>query len=250
MPDSISPLRSTYWNPVREYGRTCRVCTAPTRDGFPICWNCREHSRAPYPTADIVAPLTYAVKGEQSYRDLAVYKDARYPIESRSGARSRVLGLVYAALSNHLSCIEALTSSTVVLASVPSTSGERPGPHPLADVLGMFDDETPRLGLSYVGEFGLERNQRREFTPSNFRVVSPEAALDSHVILFDDSWVRGGHLQSAASAARLAGASWVTAIPIGRVLDSGYPDTRAFLVERQDHSFDPEVCPLTGMSHS
>lgn len=247
--DQLAQARAIFWNPIRESGVTCEVCAAPT-DGYLLCYACNAHANAQFPTANVVAPLTYAVKGEQSYKDLTVYKNAEYGIAVRGDAIARIRSVVFASLSQHLRCVAELAGTEVVIASVPSTSGQRTGPHPLEQILSLFGPSLPRTGLTYVGEPGLERNARRKFLPESFRVDDTEAIRARHVLLMDDAWVQGGHLQSAAAALRLAGAAYVTAMPIARVLAGDFGPTANFLGEHKRRVFDPAICPLTGRFHS
>ena len=247
-PDQIAQLRPVFWNPVRVASETCAVCTTPV-GGYPRCYACNEHARGSSLLANLVAPLTYAVKGEQAYRDLSIYKDDRYDASAQTAARDRIWNLLYASMSTHLICIARAGGANLAVAMVPSTSGSRPGQHPLAHMLKMFGQEINRIDLHYVGSDGLERNARRELNPSSFDVVLPSSVAGKHVLLIDDSWVKGGHMQSCAAALRSAGASWVTAVPIGRVLVADFRDTVEFMAGHKIRTFDPDVCPISGLAH-
>lgn len=67
--------------------------------------------------------------------------------------------------------------------------------------------------------------------------------------MLEDTWVQGGHAQSAAAALLLAGAAEVTVVVIARRIRT---DMQGSLVEaslRQvltDREYSVDVCPVTG----
>jgi predicted amidophosphoribosyltransferase len=247
VPDRLAPLRAVFWNPDRTSGQTCAVCTTPAvRAGFPICWQCREHSLSPHPVADVVAPITYAVEGSQAMRDLYNYKEVGRPLVAAQ-ARDRLFDVLFLSLERHLQCIADLGGPISHVATVPS-SGGRGGSHPVDQMLDMFGAGFTRVPLTYVGPKGLAKADRRTLAPERFATSTP-VVEGQHVLLLDDSWVSGAHLQSTAAALHLAGARWVSAVPIGRVVSSTYGDSKSYLDSHTAPPFDPDVCPLTGGTH-
>jgi hypothetical protein len=243
--DKLSQIRAVYWNPERNEG-TCAVCTTPVEPTYRNCFRCNQHAAAGYNIADVVAPLSYAVADQQAMYDLYRYKDLGQGPTARD-AQTRLFTMLFATLELHLPCIAAQSEGEVVVTTVPS-SGGRSGAHPLSNALGMFRlfDTTEMI---YRGPRGLDRQERRVLDPTRF-LADSAAVQGRHVLLLDDTWVTGSHLQSCAAALHDAGATWVTGMPLGRMLEGRFSQTAAFLRSAERRPFDPSVCPLTGYRHS
>jgi orotate phosphoribosyltransferase len=67
----------------------------------------------------------------------------------------------------------------------------------------------------------------RGVNPGWVRVGDPVAGGD--VLVVDDTWVSGGSAQSAAAALKLAGASHVAVVVLGRHVNPGNPVSARFL---------------------
>ncbi len=65
-----------------------------------------------------------------------------------------------------------------------------------------------------------------------------------HVLLVDDTWTTGGHVQSAAAALKAAGASHVTALVLARWLAPERGET-ASLIKRLTVDYRLQQCPFT-----
>jgi orotate phosphoribosyltransferase len=67
-----------------------------------------------------------------------------------------------------------------------------------------------------------------------------------NVLLIDDTMTTGAHVQSAASALMLAGATVVAAVPIGRYLNPvrGKEPVRELLAKAKAEVYDFEECCL------
>ncbi|GAB2847454.1 hypothetical protein GCM10022221_53570 [Actinocorallia aurea] len=219
-------------NPVRLPGVTCAICATPS-EGYDRCFRCARH-RETEGTADLVAPLTYAVAGEQSGYVMRGYK-APSPVGAHY---SVVAGLLRAGLHAHGSCPGRLVGHPVThWASVPSLPA-KPGEHPLhAIVRAAAPGREAALEAAEVGGEGA-----RALSAAHFRVAG-RLTGGAHVLLVDDTWVSGGHAQSAALALRAAGAGQVSIMVAARWIK---PDRahREFLDALPDH--DPRRCPWTG----
>lgn len=246
VPDRLAPLRSVFWNPDRTSGLTCAVCTTPSLStGYTNCYPCNGHMYSGHPTADLVAPVTYAVDGTQAMSDLYNYKSSAVSDQTRTAARDRLFNVLYLALERHLSCFGPIQA----IATVPS-SGGRNGAHPVDEMRRMFGEGFTQLDMTYVGPAGLDRAQRRVLDPQRFR-VDANKVRGQRVLLLDDAWVSGVHIQSAAGALKLAGAAGVAAVPIGRVVSPSYTEAKAYLEDhRPPPPFSPDVCPVSGQPHT
>jgi predicted amidophosphoribosyltransferase len=243
-PDDLAQVRATFWNPGRARFLNCATCTAPV-DGYAVCFNCRSQGQAGSALADMVVPISYAIKGSQAMSDLYQYKDPEAAPDNRARAQNRVFSAFYASLSRHLACIAALSRCEISVATVPS-SGGRTGDHPLNQVRTMFGG-WDHVEAAYVGPGNLSRDDRRKLDSSRFEVRGD--VIGRHVLLIDDTWVSGVHVQSCASALKAAGAGYVTAVTFGRYLDPSYSVTKSYLDDHRARRFDPEICPVSGTIH-
>src|ERR1700691_5990846 len=81
----------------------CAACRIPVRPGNIRCYQCRQHAETlPGLLADVVVPISYAVKGGEHARNLWLYKSAR-PGAGRAQAALRALLLVFRPA--HATCV-------------------------------------------------------------------------------------------------------------------------------------------------
>jgi len=243
-PGQLATLRSVFWNPDRTSGLTCTVCTTPGLGaGYRVCFACHGQRQSGRELADIVAPITYAIEGTQIMRDLYNYKtgDGGY---TETSARDRLFNGLYLSLSEHLECFGGID----VIATVPSSSG-RSAPHPVDQMRRMFGQGFEHSVVQYVGPAGLDRQQRRVLSPDRF-AIDALTVRGSRVLLLDDAWVSGAHMQSVAAALKMSGATFVASVPIGRVVSPTYGETRSYLQEHAPEPFNPSKCPVSGIVHS
>jgi hypothetical protein len=236
---AVSMLESLLANPLRIPGETCSVCWTPVAIGATLCSKCAQHRWAfPNSLADRVIPLTYAsddVSNQIRY-DLRQYKDG---IPSRAQvAAVRLSYVVWYVIWRHGKCLTAVSGTKPSkLLLVPSGQKERAGGHPLRRL-------APYLHLEELGVTRRKPSPAHALDPESLE-VSGVTELD-HVIVFDDTWTTGAAAQSAAIAAKRAGAGEVSIIVIGRWVNRSWDIAREFF-ERHPHSgWDPELCPITG----
>lgn len=201
---------------------TCAVCTSPVYEA-PLCDPCAEAGDE----VDLVAPLVYAVGGEQSARILRGYKDAR---DWNTRARhSRTLAqLLYLGVEWHQRCLEQEMPISLRVA-VPSARGFHPFQE-IAHDLGIVD---PRVRLRQ--------------TAAHAYALEPETDLaGQHVLVLDDMWTRGLSARAAAATLRAAGATRVSAMTAGRWVNPEYGDNVGFLARWASGQYDPRLCPVTG----
>lgn len=241
VPDRLAGLRPVYWNPERS-AETCAVCTTPV-SGYSRCYQCNAQSGTGNPLANVVAPITYAVDDSQAMRDLYNYKTVG---QEAHDAQVRLFTMLHASLALHLPCLIRAGRGEMVVTTVPSSKG-RQGDHPLREAMRMFS-RFPQPHIEYVGPANLDAAARRVLAPSRFEVAAHDVA-GKHVLLLDDTWVTGAHMQSCASVLQSAGAAWVTAVPLGRMLKHRSEVTAAYLSRHKVRVFNPGICPLTGMTH-
>jgi predicted amidophosphoribosyltransferase len=225
-------------NTMREPGVTCSVCSTPVNPGQRMCPPCRTHENSGIPHADRVASLVYAVEYDtQAYRLVRGYK----AVGPGPSQRNLVSSLLAVGLRGHGACeMELAGVTTGHWAVVPSTK-RRDRPQPLRELL--VDLARPGREITLTPAEGVFNP--RELRASNFVVASPPP-LPRHVTLIDDSWVRGGHAQSAAAALKAAGVQDVSIFTVARVLDPTWGPNPDFIKKRLVYDFDPVRCPWTG----
>ncbi|MFG3258109.1 phosphoribosyltransferase [Streptomyces sp. NPDC048172] len=236
-------------NPIRERGVTCEVCLAPVSSpGYARCWPCDQQISTGLRLADRVVPLTYAVDGRQSGRDVYCYKRSVDEERRLAGDAWERLSLLTAVFGLwHAGCLDAVARRRVTaLTTVPSLQG-RPDPHPLSDLTGCLPRAWRPFELLPSGSSSRSQDRRR-LDPGHFAVPGTADVAGAHVVVLEDTWVSGGHAQSAAVALREAGAHEVTVVAVARRLVPEFGPTRAFLAHRLDdgREYDPETCPVTG----
>jgi hypothetical protein len=187
--------------------RVCQVCRGPVAGRYSRCYQCERHWRkAGRLLADAVVPAGYAVRGGQLASDLW-----RYKWDSDEAATGRLRAMLRDFLRAHGDCVRRAAGVPEFsrVATVPSGQG-RPGPHPFEAIVASCVP-LPWARLSAV-----------QAVPEHGRQVSigwlrADAALAGQsVLVIDDAWVSGGSAQSAAVALRLAGATRVAIVALGR----------------------------------
>jgi hypothetical protein len=220
-------------NPVRMKQATCADCLTPV-GVYELCYSCKgHHDRTGL--ADAIAFLTYAVAGQKSGHVMRGYKASRPVTEHR-----QVVGLLLlVALGNHTRCAEVLAGRPVthwvVVPSLPAKSSA----HPLRSLVAgrAVGIEVPLLAAASVQQ---PRAVNSEHFTCGMRL--PE---ESHVLLIDDTWATGGHVQSAALALREAGAARVSALVVARWLKEDYGGNKRFIADLANRDYDPGICPWT-----
>ncbi|HET9897856.1 MAG TPA: hypothetical protein VFQ44_23250 [Streptosporangiaceae bacterium] len=189
--------------------------------------------------ADVVVPVTYALKGGQHAAQLWQYKSIHQReligIQAGSSAATRLLALLLVFLRDHGECAWRLAGWTAPthLAVVPSGRG-RPGTHPLRSLIA------PYLMRPWAELAAEPDHQRvRELDPARFRARPVPGA---RVLLIDDTWTTGASAQSAAMALRRAGALGVVTVVIGRHVSLPPAGPTAF--DPAAMPFRLEICPV------
>lgn len=191
----------------------CLTCQRPISAGYLRCYQCAQHQRAASGLlADAVVPIGYAISGGRLANDLWRYKAA--PPDRAAAARVRALLLGF--LREHGPCVwrAAGMARPQAVAFVPSGRG-RAGEHPLR-----------RLVLPFLRLREVPLRVRQEYAERG-RGLEPgwlaAGQPGGDVLVIDDTWVSGASAQSAAVAVKLAGASRVAIVVLGRHIDPADP---------------------------
>jgi hypothetical protein len=226
-------------NIVRDAGVTCAVCATPV-NGCDRCLTCERANTVPA-LSEIVVPLIYGIKGNQSAEVLRGYKDD--PLRStRAGYAGIVNRLLYLGITLHERCVERQAGQPIdVRLTIPSVKN-RPGPHPFTAIalrmnaISQSPCLAPRLGATHD----------HSISARHFRLTPDVDLTRRHVLLLDDTWTSGASAHSAALTLRRAGAQRVSIMVVGRWLAPGYARNARFIEGRLRNPYDPRVCPVTG----
>ena len=229
--------RRTTVYPPEPAGRVgvCAVCRGPARPRFARCYQCAQHDLlGPGQLADVVAPISYAVKGTAFATGLWRYKSWRSPDPA---ARTCLLALLLTFLHDHGRCVwrHAGMPAPGRLAVVPTGCG-RPGPHPLLEMAG------PYLRMPVTGLVIRPGEQGRD--PNSHRFISERSGPGASVLLLDDSWVSGASAQSAAAALKRAGARHVAVVVLGRHVDPADPRSAPLAARLAPCAYQPDECAV------
>lgn len=219
----------------RPPSRGCRLCRGvPSTKGYDLCYSCERYASR-LSCADSLGFVFYASAGSVFGDMMHRYKEAAH-----GDFYDLFKALVPYALTRHRRCIEQFGRTRPdAWAVVPSLRRGRPSPHPLVHLAAPFLAHLPRIDLRASDDV----NEDRSFRPANFTVYGE---LGNHVLLLDDTWVGGGHLQSAAAAVKQAGAEEVTGLVFARWLEPDRSYTREFMADLTEE-FDPDICPFHGV---
>jgi len=169
-------------------------------------------------------PIGYAVRGGPLAADLRRYKSDRAAAANAAAAAARLRELLAAFLAGHGHSVWAaagMPAGPTAVAVVPSGQG-RPGAHPLVGVVRSCVS-LPLVRL----EIAPEEIHTRGVNPGWVRVGG--SVTSANVLVVDDTWVSGGSAQSVAAALKLAGASRVAVVVLGRHVNPADPRSAAFL---------------------
>jgi len=214
---------------------SCDVCRGPVRPGFSRCYQCGRHDLLGHGLlADVVVPISYAIRGTPFADDLWRYKWWQAPSAS---ARASVLALLLAFLADHGACVwrRAGMPPPGRLAVVPTGAG-RPGPHPLLRLV------SPYLRLRACPLAIRPGSQGRDLDLDRFR--AGQSVAGGSVLLLDDTWVSGASAQSAAAALKQAGARHVAVVVLGRHVNPEDPAAHLLLAGFAPARYDPSTCAV------
>ncbi len=206
----------------------CRICHSgpsdcyTTGEPYPICLSCRRTTAGLYRHTDYVVPISLCVKEEdQLYDIVSRYRD---PSPQSSVDRTIFLAATVARFYQvHRSCLARLAGGGFTLvATVPSMRLERQAQEsaPMARVVEMVTALQELHKTILMPVYG--RAPFLAARESDDRAFQTTCRIDGErVLLLDDLFVSGAHVQSAASALYRAGAAAVVALVIVRLVDPG-----------------------------
>lgn len=237
-PEELGRLARIYQNTARgTLTSACRTCACPVRPNVELCPSCSDHIKLSFPLSDLVVPLSYVVKEQnQAYEDLLNYKRTEVAVSASGRQNLRIL--LNESLSNHWECIRGQEPFSAVT-FVPSSTGR--SPHPLSDMLTIFNSSIARLEIA-----DDQRENKRLLQPDRFTLERVGSTSLTNVLILEDLWVSGAQAQGVASVLKSAGASRVVIVALGRLIDPKNWEPTAQYVKARPKTFDFELCPVHG----
>lgn len=213
---TVGELTAPYGNyliPVRAVGPgVCSICRTSVLANYPRCWQCNEALRRLPATADSVAFISLAVKGEQLAYELSGYKNSRNQTV-RNRMTIGLAAVLWRWLASHEGCLAAASGTdTFDVVSVVPTTRARAGVHPLHHMVSQLIGPTQER---FVDLLTVNPAVAQDRTPDIDRWHSAPLAGEA-VLLIDDTWTTGSAVQSAAARLKHSGASRVAIVEIGR----------------------------------
>lgn len=221
----------------------CRLCATPNNPGYNYCPRCNALlEKLPLDQRpDHTGFLTYAVKGEQSGRDIYKYKGEADGRGQVADSQLRMQILVYLFVQYHASCLKTLLGKSLTgVATVPSGQGREN--HPLqTDLAGYFTVQLPSVSVERVAQPRQGRDVQVD--PNRYRVH--DDIEGQHVVVLEDTWVTGAQVLGVAAALKNAGAT-VSILCVARLLDPEWRTTSTWLEEAGNlPPYEPLFCPVT-----
>lgn len=245
--DEVAGPYENFLVPVPARGHDiCRVCHTAV-DGWPTCFPCGQSSKIiGGASADAVSFVSLAPRDEQMATELASYKDSRTLPRL---CQQKTLGLSAVLLKwllRHEQCLarRAELGTFDFVTSIPSTKGRTP--HPLVAVAAARIVNTPNR---YRDLLVVNRTDLDDRAPAIDRYRVDSALQGQRVLVIDDTWTTGAHAQSASAALKLAGASGVGVVAIGRWFNPDYQDQRSWLTRHRAVGWDWSRCCLETSPH-
>lgn len=224
------------FNTFYEASVTCPDCHVPISAGYGTCYACNVLNGYGVRRADHRGFLVYAVGGRQSETLMYGYKSAH----ASERNKNLVKALLTVGVFGHSPCLRALTGSAELRwAAVPSLKG-RPGIHPIAEIMRSM----------VIGGLEVELDAKQGVTnaraldPEHFAVRGPLPA-DCTALVIDDTWVGGGHAESAGAALRAAGAEHIAILNVARMLNMSWSPNPPFVASKLVEPYSAEMCPWT-----
>ena len=215
-PTVVRPGPAASTPPVEPPPESCPVCGRTTYGRLPVCFCCRLTTRQlGLPLVPVTVTGEYRL-GDRDHRMLRGYKDGPTE-EARTRHRAALVSELAAWLSAHGRALADRNGPWSVVTAVPST--RRTGSAPAEALV----DGVPQLAERHLRLLGRGSGPLDHLVAARDGFVPlpgvDRAGLDGlPVLVFDDSITTGARAQSAAAALRLAGASVVGILAVGRAL--------------------------------
>lgn len=187
----------------------------------------------------LVVPITMCARSSQMHHVLWSYKNSDKP-EVREEFTVQIAALVARFLSKHGECIATVGGGSWDTAvTIPHTHA-REGQQPLHEVVSMVRRfREIHLPILRRTDAFLDR---RVSNDQAFEITAEVSGR--RLLIFDDMFTTGAHLQSASSALTEAGATVIAALVVGRFVNPDYDDHGEFYNALRKNPFSFDDCCL------
>ncbi|MEW9533620.1 ComF family protein [Microbispora sp. NPDC049125] len=228
MGDSAHEVTERYINLYRNVPAArpgvCRIChSGPNDSSYVVCDGCRDTMKNVRRPTSHVVPVSLCVKKDDQLYDI-VSRSGTQSLRRRGPDRTALLAATisrfYAA---HALCLKRVAGGDfTMVTTVPSTRSGEPLPafHPMPKAIQMIAALKDLYRPVLWPDVGAAVVAPRESNEYAFKAMG---RIDGEVVLLvDDIFVTGAHVQSAASALHRAGAASVTALVVARLINPEY----------------------------
>lgn len=219
----------------------CAVCRGYV-NGYPRCYQCNRALQVlGGRTADSVAFVSLAPRGEQLAHELVRYKNDRLGSVHQAGMEIGLAAVLWMWLRHHEPCLTRRLNIDQfdVLTTVPSSTGRIT--HPLRRLAAGLVSGTADRHQDLL-TFSPTDVAHRAHTTNRYQAVM--GLRGARVLVIDDTWTTGAHAQSASAALKIAGAVAVAVVAIGRWVNPGYGDNKAWLAKHRKPGWKWTECCL------
>ncbi|HEX7058342.1 MAG TPA: hypothetical protein VF176_00625 [Solirubrobacterales bacterium] len=244
---TVTEASETYASAMRNVlpagAGVCNTCHTFIDPQYSVCYPCLAQSEA----LDAVVPITYSEHIGQMHTALRAYKEE--PTSAQGYPLARLTAILWRFADAHEACVaratgvESFDLVTTVPSSTPERDEERGNLRQMVEWCKPFEGRFQRV-LRATGEV----EPGRGFDARKY--ASAESLKGASVLLIDDTWVRGGHAQSAGQALLQAGAHHVGMIVIGRHFHRDWKinddETSEDRFDALPRVFDWETCAVHG----
>ena len=217
----------------------CRVCHGGPNPGYDVCLSCSRTTGQVSRPADLVVPISVCEEYGQFHTVLRQYKDGAVE-QTRTRFRLQLSALTARFLREHRACMTAATGADFDLVTVVPSSANRPGDHPLWQIIDWVGAlrglAVPTLARG-SGPLGWNA------ASDNGYVVTADVR-GRHVLVVEDTFTSGARSQSASSALALAGAASVRVLVAGRYMNRWNEACKAILDTGASEPFSFQECCL------
>lgn len=197
----------------------CPICHGLLSPGTGYCYQCKEAQSKLPATADVIGFIALAVKGEQLATDLWVYKSSRAH-EARLRPQLGLSAVLWRWLSLHESCLANASGvdGFPLVTTVPSAIHRYP--HPLTTIVSSTVKITSDRYIellkpsepAYDAACGEHAMNERVMSSKRYVATRTPTGNPEPVLIIDDTFTSGAHIQSAAACLSDAGYGPIAAL--------------------------------------
>jgi predicted amidophosphoribosyltransferase len=225
----MDPIRSGLLPvPATPQQGVCRICHSSCDSNYSQCFPCFAGIRAG--TELNLLPISMSVHSGLLHEHLRGYKDNQSD-EVRERMTYRLAALVSVFLTAHATCVGEFDTVS------PIGSPERCAPGEIIRRVTALKDLSPPTLIA-------RSHDKQSISPDRFQVV--RNVKDERILLFDDTFTSGASMFSATLALRMAGATVVGPVVVGRHFQPNYTYSKELNSWLGQREWSPDRCARCG----